>query len=88
MAIDPTVLDSYTGRYKFHDLVVTLTKENNRLYVQPTGQQKLELQPLSETAFVIKEINAHVRFVKEADGSVKKFTLLMNGTETELPRIQ
>jgi len=37
---------------------------------------------------VIKEINAKLSFVKGADGKATKIKLNMNGTDTEMPRIE
>ena len=70
------------------NVVVTIYKENNKLIAHPTDQQKLEMQPLSDTDFVIKEINAKLSFVKGADGKATKIKLNMNGTDTEMPRIE
>ena len=44
--------------------------------------------PLSETDFVIKELNAKIYFVKDENGKVNKFKLTMNGMDNELPRIE
>ena len=43
--------------------------------------------PLSETEFIIKEINAKLSFVKE-NGKVSKIKLNMNSMDSELPRIE
>jgi len=87
--INPALLDGYTGRFKYAgDMVVTITKENNKLFAQATGQGKMELFPVSETEFVLKEINARVTFLKDESGKVNKFKLRMNGSDTELPRIE
>ncbi len=87
--IDPAILDNYTGKYKLNEsIVVTIYKENNKLIAHPTNQQKLEMLPLSETEFVIKEINAKLSFVKGTDGKATKIKLNMNGTDTEMPRIE
>ena len=87
--IDPLILDRYIGKYRLNDnTVVTVFKENNKLFAQPTNQSKLEMLPLSETDFVIKEINAKISFVKDENGKVTKFKLNMNGRDSELPRIE
>ena len=86
--IDPSILDKYTGKYKFNNMVLSVTRENNKLFVEPTGQPKLEMEPVSETDFVIKEINAKISFVKEESGKVNKFKLNMNGTNTDALRIE
>ena len=87
--ISPAILDNYTGKYQYKpDIILTITKENTKLFGQPTGQSKLELAPLSETDFIIKEINAKLSFVKDANGKVSKIKLNLNGVESELPRIE
>lgn len=89
VTIDPAVFDQYTGQYKLNNsIVVTIVKENNKLYAHPTGQTRLEMLPQSETDFVILEINAKLSFVKGADGKATKIKLNMNNTDSELPRIE
>ncbi|MBC7829660.1 MAG: serine hydrolase [Chitinophagaceae bacterium] len=87
--IDPAILDKYIGKYKLNDnIVVTVSKENNRLFATATNQPKVEMLPLSETDFVIKEINAKIYFVKDASGRITGFKLNMNGMDSELPRVE
>jgi hypothetical protein len=54
----------------------------------PSGESKLEMLPVSETDFVIKELNARLSFVKDENGKVQKIKLNMNGTDSELPRMK
>ena len=87
--IDPVVFDNYIGKYKLNDnMTVTIFKENNKLFAQATGQLKLEMAPVSDTDFVILEINAKLSFVKGDDGKATKIKLNMNNTNSELPRIE
>lgn len=87
--IDPAILDNYTGKYKLNNnIVVTIMKENNKLFAHPTDQPKVELLPTSDTEFVIKEINAKLSFVKGDNGKATKIKLNMNSMDTELPRIE
>ncbi|MGZ5219126.1 MAG: serine hydrolase [Chitinophagaceae bacterium] len=87
--IEPAILDNYTGKYKLNsNIVVTIIKENNKLFAHPTDQPKLELLPTSDTEFVIKEINAKLIFVKGDNGKATKIKLNMNSMDTELPRIE
>src|SRR5688572_22452482 len=86
--IEPAILDNYTGKYRLNEnIVVTIYKENNKLFAHPTDQPKLEMAPLSETDFVIKEINARLSFVKGENGKATKIKLNMNGADSEMPRI-
>ena len=86
--INPAILDNYTGKYKFKDDTITISKENNKLFARPADQPKLEMFPLSETDFLIKEINAKLSFIKELNGKVNKIKLNLNGMDSELPRIE
>jgi hypothetical protein len=86
--INPAILDDYTGRSQYKpDVVLTIVKEDNKLFGQPTGQSKLQLEPLSETEFIIKELNAKLMFIKDENGKVNKIRLNLNGVESELPRV-
>jgi CubicO group peptidase (beta-lactamase class C family) len=87
--VDPAILDNYTGKYKLNsNIVVTILKENNKLFALPTDQPRVELLPTSDTEFVIKEINAKLVFVKGENGKATKIKLNMNNMDTELPRIE
>ena len=87
--INPAILDNYTGKFKFKENVsLTISKENNKLFAQAAGDSKLELAPLSETDFIIKEINAKLSFVKDEKGKVNKIKLNLNGVNSELPRME
>ncbi|MEO6734392.1 MAG: serine hydrolase [Ferruginibacter sp.] len=86
--INPAILDNYIGKYKFKNLVLTITKENDKLFVEPAGQSKQQMLPTSDTDFVIKEINAKISFVKDKSGKVNMFKLNMNNTNSEVPRIK
>jgi hypothetical protein len=48
---------------------------------QATGQQKIEIFPLSETEFFPKVIEARITFVKGPDGKVSQLVLKQNGRE-------
>ena len=88
VTINPVLLDKYSGNYKFiNDMVVTISKEKDKLFAQATGQGKLEMFPVSDTQFVLKEINAKITF-KEEGGKVNKLMLNLNGTDSELPRME
>ena len=84
----PPILFISTGKYRLNEnIIVVVTRESNKLFAEPTGQGKVEMQPVSESDFVIKEINAKVSFVKDEKGKPVKIKLNMNGMDTELPRI-
>ena len=85
----PSVFNQYVGKYRLDaNTVVTILEENGKYYAHPNDQSRLQLHPVSENEFVIKEINARLRFEKGADNKVTKIMLNMNGGNSELPRIE
>jgi CubicO group peptidase (beta-lactamase class C family) len=83
--VDPSAYDALIGTYKFGDGdgVATVTREGKHLFGQVAGQPKLELLPKSETEFGLREVNAQVTFVKDANGKVIKARLVQAGQMTE-----
>ena len=70
------ILQSYTGEYELKPgFVFTVTFNDGRLYCQPTGQPKLELLPVSENEFVLKEVEAKILFLNDLNLTIDKFIL-------------
>ena len=57
------------------------------LYTQATGQQKIEIEPTSDSTFALTVVDASVVFHRNEDGSVEGATLNQNGQNhaTRLP---
>ena len=86
VAVDASVLKAYVGEYQLGG-VVTVSVENGKLFIQPPGQQRVELLPISETEFQLRAQNVRVRFVKDAQGAVSEFTLIApNGQQQTAKR--
>jgi hypothetical protein len=80
--ISPQILNAYVGQYEIApNLLVTISLEDDKLMGVMTGQSKVELAPASETRFVVREANAEVNFVKDAQGQVTHLVLRLNGEE-------
>jgi CubicO group peptidase (beta-lactamase class C family) len=89
LQLDSLLLEKYTGRYQYvNNIVVTITREKDRLFAQPTGEARLEMFPVSQSDFILKEINARLSFVKDERGEVDKIKLHMNNTDSELPKMK
>lgn len=80
--IDPAILPRYAGEYQlgpeFH---LTVTTENGRLFVQATGQERLEVFPESPTTFFYRAVDAQISFEIDADGAATGLTLHQNGQD-------
>lgn len=70
--VDPAIYPGYAGKYEAGQVIVTVSVENGRLYLQapPLGPQRLELFPLSETRFFMVEDTIEFSFVKNEQGAV------------------
>lgn len=56
---------------------------SRRLFCQPTGQSKLELAPISETEFILKEVEAKISFSKNSNQEID--TLILHQGEHKVP---
>ncbi len=78
--LDTKILDSYVGQYEIApEFVLTVTREGDRLFGAPTGQEKAELFAESETEFFLKVVDARISFVKNEKGEVTQLILHQGG---------
>lgn len=78
--LDPKVLEAYVGRYELApSFVITITREDNKLYAQATGQPRIELFAETQTQFFITVVDAQITFVKDEKGQVSELILHQNG---------
>lgn len=74
------VLEKYVGRYEFAPtFAIDVTREGTVLWAQATAQPKLRIWPESEADFFLKEVDAQVTFVRDANGVVTSMVLHQNG---------
>jgi len=80
--VNPAVYDAYVGQYELAPgFILTVTREGDRLMTQATGQNKIEVFPISETEFFPKVVDARITFVRGADGKVDRLVLKQAGRE-------
>ncbi|MGE3165568.1 MAG: serine hydrolase [Planctomycetota bacterium] len=87
--IDPAVLERYVGRYALGlGVVVTVRRDQGRLFAQLTNQNEFRLFPRSATEFFYRVVEASITF--EVDGDTGKATRLIlhqNGRDLPAPRL-
>ncbi len=89
ISLDPALYDKYIGKYKFEEgFIATISKGNNTLMAQTTGQQKTEIFPESETKFFLKAGEIQLSFQKEVDGRFNQLTLHNRGWDSIGKRIE
>ncbi len=86
VVINSDILDHYVGIYDLNGRNVNVTKENDQLWVQVTGQPKFHLLPRSESEFFLKEVVASFTFVKNGSGEYDKIILVQGGNTLDLMR--
>ena len=82
VTIDPTVFDRYTGVYKMAPVVlITVSRDGERFYLQLTGQGKIQMFPESERKFFLKIAEAQLTF------DAGQVTLRQGGRDTVAKRL-
>jgi len=79
--LDVAQLEAYVGVYKAEPFTMFITLENNKLYAQPEGSDKLELLPKGGHQFFIKEIGAEIEFDADGGMEIKKMNILLEGNK-------
>lgn len=86
--VDPKILDAYVGEYNLNGVPTVISREDDRLYIQVTGQPKFELFPRSETEFFLKVVVADIKFIKDETGKVTKAVLNQGGMARDLMKVK
>ena len=81
-------LEPLVGRYDYGIGILEVTRDNNHLYAQLSGQPKFEIFPKSENEYFWKAVDAQVAFVKDNAGKVTKAVHHQNGQTINAPRIE
>jgi len=71
----------------FHSIFIGTTRENDRLFLQASGQEKLEMFAEANNKFFLKVNDARFEFVIEA-GKVAKVILKQGGRTTDAMKIK
>ena len=78
--IDPKILDGYVGDYELvPTFVIAITKQDDHLMLQATGQPQFELFAESEKEFFLKVVDAQITFVKDGEGKMVVLVLHQAG---------
>ncbi|MBX2990120.1 MAG: serine hydrolase [Bacteroidetes bacterium] len=80
ITVDGKILETYVGEYEIPSVFTfAVTKEENRLFLQGTGQDKIEMFADTETTFFLKVNDARIEFVRNDSGNVTKAILNQSG---------
>ncbi len=87
--VSETVLRPYVGRYQMTpERTMAVTSEAGKLFLQITGQPKLEVFAESETDFFLKVVDAQLTFHKDPGGKVTQVVVRQGGSDFHWKKIQ
>lgn len=80
IAVNTKLFDGYVGKYQLAEgLIVTITRESDRLLVQVANQPAVQLYPESERDYFLKDVDAQISFVTDAYGRATELVLHQGG---------
>jgi len=86
--VDPAIYDAYIGRYRLNEnIVFTVTRQGDGLFVQLTGQPRVGVFPESETKYFYRVVDAQITFGRGEDGAVDHLVLHQNDMDQRAERI-
>ncbi len=87
--VDPKIYEAYVGQYELEpNFIITITKENNRLFAQATGQPEAEIYPESEIKFFLKVVDVQMTFIKDDEGKVTQLILHQGGKDQAAKKVK
>jgi CubicO group peptidase (beta-lactamase class C family) len=87
ITLDVAVLEGYVGRYEVAPgITFTITRQNNHLFAQLTGQPSLEIFASAPREFFYKVVNAQLTFEEGADGRATAVVLHQFGRDVRAAR--
>jgi CubicO group peptidase (beta-lactamase class C family) len=89
VAVDPKTFDSLAGKYQLAPgAVLSIFRQEDKLFTQLTGQPPFQIFPESETEYFLKVVDAQLTFVKGADGKVTQVVLHQNGRDLPANKVE
>jgi CubicO group peptidase (beta-lactamase class C family) len=87
--VDEEILNRYVGEYEITpDFSFLVTQEQDRLFLQATGQEKIELFAETETKFFLKVNDAQLEFVSGDSGDIAKAILNQGGRTADAKKVK
>src|SRR3984893_14112211 len=87
--VDPKLFKGYVGRYELApNFIFTLTREDDHLFAQATGQAMLQIFPESDRDYFFKVVDAQITFVTDSNGRATELILHQGGMDQHAKRIE
>jgi serine-type D-Ala-D-Ala carboxypeptidase/endopeptidase len=89
ITLNSNALELYVGKYQFvPNAFMTITRKDNQLSAQLTGQGPAEIYPESKTDFFYKVVDAQVLFIVNSQGRATALMLRQNGREQTAKKVE
>ena len=89
VTLDSKILPSYAGEYELNpNFIITVSVEKDQLFIQATGQPKIQAYAFSGTDFFLKVVEAQITFVKDGEGKVTQLILHQGGRDSPARKIK
>ncbi|KNY29309.1 serine hydrolase [Pseudobacteroides cellulosolvens] len=89
ITLDAEIIDGLVGNYEIAPgLYCIITREENHVYAQITGQEKIEVFPESDTKFFYRIVDAQITFVKDTNDRLEGLIINQNGASIQAKRIE
>jgi CubicO group peptidase (beta-lactamase class C family) len=80
--VDPASLDRFVGEYQLAPTFsIVITRENDVLWAQATGQPRFRIFPEAPAKFFLKVVDAQITFTIDGAGKVTGLTLHQGGRD-------
>jgi D-alanyl-D-alanine-carboxypeptidase/D-alanyl-D-alanine-endopeptidase len=88
VAIDSSTLDNFVGQYQLMpSMVLTVSRDGDRLFVQATGQGKGEVHAKGARDFFSNDVEASISFDPDVNGRAPSLVLYQAGQEMRALRV-
>jgi len=89
ITVDPQILDGYVGRYEMApNFILNITRNDDHLYAQATGQGAFEIFAESQKEFFAKVAPIQITFTTGAGGRATELVVHQGGRNTTAKRIE
>jgi len=88
ISVDPSIFDGYTGKYDGgNNLIIVVTKEGDKLYMQAATLPKYQLIPTSATEYFTEEVKARFTFKPDETGKTNELSVNFEGQIISAKRV-
>ena len=89
VAVDANTFDSFVGQYQLMpSMVLTVSREGDKLFVQATNQPRLEVHAKGAREFFSNDVDASVSFDADVNGKAASLVLHQAGQDMKAIRVE